>query len=109
MLNSSSNAAKPGASIVRWVAYSHLAAVIVCASFSLADTGLLVNSSVSRIFYDKAGILLLPSVLAWFVCPAVLVVSFSRGLVSARAGSIGVAAEILLFIAQMYALLPACQ
>ncbi|HEY2251600.1 MAG TPA: hypothetical protein VGH74_11090, partial [Planctomycetaceae bacterium] len=93
----------------RWAVFSHAAAVAVCASFSLADRGLLVNHSVSRIFYNNFKILLLPALLAWLLCPVVVVVSLARGHISTRSDIIGLIPEVLLCLAQMYSLLPACQ
>lgn len=103
----SAKVSNQGASIVRWVLYSHLVAVGVCVSFSLADGGILVNSHFSKLFYNHFGILLLPALLAWVLCPAVLVFSLARGFVSERSGFRSLFAEILLCVVQMFALLPA--
>lgn len=96
-----------GESIVRWVIFSHLIAIAVCLAMTLADRGLLVNSSVSDFVENNLMILLLPALLAGLVLPAVLLIAVCRGTVARRSTVIGIIAEILLCVAQLYVLLPA--
>lgn len=88
--------------IVRLTVALHLAAVATCLAFSLADHGLLVSYEISRLFLHVSTILLVPSLVAWLVCPAIIFLAFVR-----HRAIRSMIAEALLCIAQLYVLLPA--
>ena len=105
-MDASSSSKHRGAAVVRWVVYSHLVAVAVFLGFPLADRRLLGNSIVSQLLHDHCNILTLPFLLAWFVCPAVLVIALACGQVTGRFAVRGVLAEIALCIGHYWVLLP---
>lgn len=96
----------PGRAVVRWIVYCHLVAVAICTLLSLSDRSLLINHTVSRVVFVSTEFLIFPAVVAWILCPTVLLIAIGRGTLSRRATVIAVSAEILLSIAQTYAILP---
>ncbi len=93
--------------VVRWTVYAHVVAVAVYLMLSLADRGLLINVGFSRQAFSYLELLALPALIAWPLCPAVIVIAWAQGFVPKRSATMAIIAEFLLSITQMYALLPA--
>jgi hypothetical protein len=92
---------------VRRIVFSHVAAVAICLGMTLANSGLLINREISRFYYDYIGILVFASLLAWVVCPVLLLVAWARKRVPNEDATLGVIAESLLCVAQHFVLIPA--
>ncbi len=95
---------------IRGGIYVHLCSVAGCVVISLADRGLLINAAVSDYVRQPP----LPNMLfgvflvAWFVCPIVVAAGALR--IRTRYGVIMLAilCEILLCVAEIEAIAPAC-
>ena len=98
----------PASRFMRWLIYLHLAAVAMCALFSLADGGFLWSKPLSQLVTFCGNVLLIPSLLAWVLCP---VGTLMIACCSSRNSPVIVPifAEAVLFLSQFIALLPACQ
>ena len=88
--------------------YTHLTAIVICASFSLADRGLLVSPTISEAAEPLFNWVFLPSLLALVVCPALVLIVIVCGKWTSRQSMAAVLAEALLVPAHVFALLPAC-
>ena len=93
--------------IDRWVVFCHVVAVVVCAMMSLADRGLLVNPDFSEVTYGYLIVLANPAAVVGLLCPCVLTMTWLCGFVPNKSAVMAGIAEFLLFLAQLYALLPA--
>ncbi|MEZ6056192.1 MAG: hypothetical protein R3C01_05765 [Planctomycetaceae bacterium] len=91
---------------VRRIAYLHLVAVAVCAAFSLAAWGVLVNREVSQFYVDYCAILILPSLLALYVMPLWMLFLVGTARVSGGNAVMGIVVETILTLAHIYSVLP---
>lgn len=94
--------------LMRGLIYLHLAAVVVCALFSLADGGFLWSKPLSPLMLLCGNVILVPSLLAWVICPLgtlMIACGYSRK----SHAVVPIFAEAALFLSQFIALLPACQ
>lgn len=92
---------------VRIAVWSHLVAVAICLAVTLADRGLLFNANVSKMFTDYCAALMLPSLLAWFICPIMVLTELSKSSIPISTRAFSVMAEVALCVAQGCVLLPA--
>ena len=99
----------PSGSRLRWVVFLHLVAVVCCACFSLADRRLLINREVADFYLYYGEILLVPALMAWFVCPVVVLLLLARRGTSGSTRLFAILAEGMLCVSQMLVLLPAFQ
>lgn len=95
-----------GEAIVRRVIYCHLVAAAVCLSLSLADRGLLVNHAVLNFVEQYLFGFILPAIMAWLICPVVLLITLACFPVSKPTCVMGVIAEVLLCVTHLYVLQP---
>lgn len=103
------SAVAPRKDRVRWIVAFHLVGVVVCLMLTLADSGLLFNHQVSRWFYATAEWPFLLGLLTLPVCPLMMLCEIVRDGVKPRSKVLGVIAEILLRVAQVFVLLPSVQ
>ena len=103
------SAVAPRKDRVRWIVAIHLVGVVFCLILTLADGGLLINESISRFFYATAEWPVLLGILTLLVCPLLMLCEISRDGVNRRSVVLGVIAEMLLCVTQVYVLLPAVQ
>jgi hypothetical protein len=90
-------------SFVRWVIYSHVFAVMICALFSHMDH----IRAIDKLPEAVIAIPLLPSLLGLFVCPAIILGMMISGRLRGRDAVMVFVAEIALECAQFFVLLPA--
>jgi|GEM_PF-6612447 len=91
-----------------WI-YAHLACVTICVAFSLADRGQFISHDVSHRAIDGISILLFPALLGWLLCPMMTIAMADRSKLGPRPFRVAVIAEGIMVVAQVVALLPACQ
>ena len=99
---------------IRWIIYTHLAGVVWTASLSLADRGLFISLAFSdwySSFFEWNPLASLIILGIMFGCPLLMFVNLFKPSLSLSWGQRTMAAfaEILLFFANLFALLPAVQ
>lgn len=91
---------------VRAIVGVHLIAVASSCLCSLADRGLLPGPAFLRFVLELASLCACPGMLCWVACPLALIVLRLCGLVQGPPFVLGMIAEALLCIAQLWMLLP---
>ena len=94
---------------LRWVVFLHVIAVMCCAGMSLASKGMLINREVADFYLYYGPILLVPALMAWFVCPVIVLLLLARKGTSGSTRLFAILAEGMLCVGQLLVLLPAFQ
>lgn len=86
--------------------YFHLLSVAACLCLTLADRGLLLNSTFSWAFFNAMQLIILPLAMTFWICPIVVLVVIASGRVRGWSAVFSLSAEVLLCMAQLKVLLP---
>lgn len=91
----------PSGSRLRWVVAVHCVAVLYCLAYMTASRRMLVSQNFSEALEYYGAILLVPALVAWLVCPVVVVFLAARYGTSPTTRVFAILAEVLLWFAQL--------
>ncbi|WP_417847507.1 hypothetical protein [Thalassoglobus sp.] len=99
---------------IRWIVYIHLAGVALTVCLSLADRGLFLSSTISNwlasiTFEAGSPIVGIVILIIFWGCPILMLSQLFNSAIDLKARVIGGAAEFLVAIAHLFAILPSVQ
>ncbi|QDT32737.1 hypothetical protein [Thalassoglobus polymorphus] len=99
---------------IRWIVYTHLAGVALTACLSLADRGLFISPTISKwiasmTFEAGSPIVGIIILIIFWGCPILMLSQLFNTAIDLKVRVIGGAAEFLVAIAHLFAILPSVQ